>query len=143
MLRVEQNTIQNIILTLTENKVDRSKYYLMECTNQVTNDIAYSILSNDLSAYPERYNEFEFTVSQSFVDGKDNNINLLYSGFYTYVIFETSMTLNDFVSIANAAQASGFIIGQLETGLLWLKPTAQNNTEYNPSDSTTFVYTPQ
>lgn len=143
MLRVNQNTLQNIVLTLNENKLDRSIYYLMECTNQVTNDIAYSVLSGDLSQYTDRFNEFEFIVSKTYVDGKNNNINLLYSGFYNYVVFETSMTESDFNSISNANQASGFITNELENGLLWLIPDATNNTEYNPTDSTTYVYTPQ
>ena len=143
MIRVEYGEY-NVILTLTENKVGTSNYYLIECTNQVTNDIAYSVISNDLSAYPERYNEFDMLFdSDNSTKGLDNHIYLPYSGFYTYVIMETTLTLAQYNSLTKAEDALNYLLGQLETGLLWLKPTAQNNTEYNPADSTTYVYTPQ
>jgi hypothetical protein len=143
VIRVEYGEY-NVILTLTENKVGTSNYYLLECTNQVTNDIAYSIISNDLSAYKERYNEFDmFFDIDNTAKGLDNHIYLPYSGFYTYVVMETTLTLAQYNSLTKAEDALNYLLGQLETGLLWLKPTAQNNTEYNPADSTTFVYTPQ
>jgi hypothetical protein len=134
----------NVILTLTENKVGTSNYYLIECTNQVTNDISYSIISNDLSAYKERYNLFDIIFdADNNAKGLNNHIYLPYSGFYTYVVMETTLTLAQYNSLTKAEDALNYLLGQLETGLLWLKPTAQNNTEYNPADSTTFVYTPQ
>lgn len=144
MIRLEQLAENNVILTLTENKVGTSNYYLIECTNQVTNDIAYSIISNDLSAYKERYNSFDIILDLNNDDkGLNNHIYLPYSGFYTYVVIETSLTLNQYNSLTKAEDALPYILGQLETGLLWLIPDATNNTEYNPADSTTFVYTPQ
>jgi len=143
VIRVEIGEF-NIILTLTENKVGTSNYYLLECTNQVTNDVSYSIISNDLSVYKERYNEFDMLFdSDNSAKGLDNHIYLPYSGFYTYVVMETTLTLAQYNSLTKAEDALNYLLGQLETGLLWLKPTAQNNTEYNPTDSTTFVYTPQ
>jgi hypothetical protein len=144
VIRLEQLAENNVILTLTENKVGTSNYYLIECTNQVTNDIAYSIISNDLSAYKERYNSFDIILDLNNDDkGLNNHIYLPYSGFYTYVVIETSLTLNQYNSLTKAEDALPYILGQLETGLLWLIPDATNNTEYNPADSTTFVYTPQ
>ncbi len=142
MIRIRQEEIQNIYVTLTENKIGTSPYYLLECTNQVTNDISYCIIFDDQSQYKERYNDFNiFIDSNNTNKGLNKNLYLPYSGFYTYVIYETNLTEETYDDLASAAEAQGTTL--LETGLLWYIPTAQNNTEYNPADSTTFVYTPQ
>jgi len=144
VIRITQEEAQNIYVTLTENKVGTSPYYLLECTNQVTNDISYCIIFDDASQYKERYNEFFiFLDSNNANKGLDKSLYLPYSGFYTYVIYETTLTEETYNDLTEAEEAAGQVLGQLETGLLWYIPTAQNNTEYNPADSTTFVYTPQ
>lgn len=144
MIRINQESIQNIYVTLTENKVGTSDYYLMECTNQVTNDISYCVFFGDASNFKERYNEFFiFLDTNNANKGLGNSLYLPYTGFYTYVIFETTLTEEQYNELSDAEEAAGQILGQLETGLLWYIPTAQNNTEYNPTDSTTYVYTPQ
>lgn len=142
MIRLTQDTGQNIWVTLTENKVGTSDYYLMKCTNQVTNDISYTILFGDTSNFKERFNTFFIFLNiDNITNGLGHNLYLPYSGFYTYVIFETELTEETYNNLSNADEAAGTT--QLETGLLWYIPTAQNNTEYNPTDSTTYVYTPQ
>lgn len=143
MIRLTQDTGQNIWVTLTENKVGTSDYYLMECTNQVTNDISYTILFGDTSNFKERFNTFFIFLNlDNITNGLGHNLYLPYSGFYTYVIFETELTEETYNNLSNADEAAGTT--QLETGLLYLIPTAQNNIEYNPpADSTTYVYTPQ
>lgn len=142
MIRIRQEAGQTIYVTLTENKVGTSEYYLMECTNQVTNDISYCVFFGDASQYKERYNEFFiFRDTNNAEKGLGNNLYLPYTGFYTYVIFETELTTETYNNLTDADEAQGTT--QLETGLLWYIPTAQNNTEYNPTDSTTYVYTPQ
>lgn len=142
MIRLTQDSAQNIYVTLTENKVGTSDYYLMECTNQVTNDISYTILFGDTSNFKERFNTFFIWLNtNNTTNGLGHNLYLPYSGFYTYVIFETELTEETYNNLSNADEAAGTT--QLETGLLYLIPTAQNNTEYNPTDSTTYVYTPQ
>ena len=144
MIRITQEEAQNIYVTLTENKVGTSPYYLLECTNQVTNDISYCIIFDDESQYKERYNVFLiFLDPNNVMKGLDKNLYLPYSGFYTYVIYETELTTEQYDDLSDAEEVAGSTIYQLETGLLWYIPTAQNNTEYNPADSTTFVYTPQ
>jgi hypothetical protein len=144
VIRINQDSNQNIYVTLTENKVGTSDYYLMECTNQVTNDISYCILFGDSSNFKERYNTFRITLDPDNINkGISKHLYLPYSGFYTYVIFETTLTTEEYNTLTDAERATNSILGQLETGLLWYIPTAQNNTEYNPTDSTTFVYTPQ
>ena len=144
MIRITQEEAQNIYVTLTENKVGTSPYYLLECTNQVTNDISYCIIFDDESQYKERYNQFLIFLDPTNVNkGLDKNLYLPYSGFYTYVIYETELTTEQYDDLSDAKEVAGSTIYQLETGLLWYIPTAQNNTEYNPADSTTFVYTPQ
>ena len=144
MIRINQEEAQNIYVTLTENKVGTSPYYLLECTNQVTNDISYCIIFDDASQFKERYNEFLILLDPNNVrKGLDKHLYLPYSGFYTYVIIETTLTEETYNDLTEAEEAAGQVLGQLETGLLWYIPTAQNNTEYNPADSTTYVYTPQ
>lgn len=142
MIRLTQETAQNIYVTLTENKVGTSDYYLMKCTNQVTNDTSYTILFGDNSEFIERFNTFLIFLDVNNTNkGLNNSLYLTYSGFYTYVIFETELTEETYNNLSSADEAAGTT--QLETGLLYLIPTAQNNTEYNPTDSTTYVYTPQ
>jgi hypothetical protein len=144
VIRINQEEAQNIYVTLTENKVGTSPYYLLECTNQVTNDISYCIIFDDQSEFKERYNEFLILLDPNNVrKGLDKHLYLPYSGFYTYVIYETELTTEQYDDLSDAKEVAGNNIYQLETGLLWYIPTAQNNTEYNPADSTTFVYTPQ
>lgn len=142
MIRLTQETAQNIYVTLTENKVGTSDYYLMKCTNQVTNDTSYTILFGDNSEFIERFNTFLIFLDVNNTNkGLNNSLYLTYSGFYTYVIFETELTEETYNNLSSADEAQGTT--QLETGLLWYIPTAQNNTEYNLTDSTTYVYTPQ
>lgn len=143
MLRVINNTEkQNLILTLTENKIGYSEYYLLECTNQVTNYISYTILLDDLSEYKERYNSFDCYIYKES-GGLFNDVSLAYSGFYIYKVYETTLTQQEYDVLNNAIDAIPYILKELENGLLWLIPTAENNTEYNPADSTTYVYQPE
>lgn len=145
MIRLNsQEAGQNIWVTLTENKEGTSDYYLMECTNQVTNDISYCVIFGDSSEYIERYNRFFiFNDTTNANKGLSNSLYLPYTGFYTYVIYETNLTEETYNDLTEASEASGSEINQLETGLLWYTPIAANNTEYNPIESTTYVYTPE
>ena len=145
MIRLNNNNdIQNLILTLTENKVGTSDYYLLECTNQTTNDVAYSILFGDSSEFKQRYNQFYIILNENNDNkGLSHNMYLPYTGFYNYRVLETTLTEEQYNDLADAAEAAGQVLGELENGLLWLIPNGVNNTEYNPADTTTFVYTPE
>lgn len=143
MIRIiNNNALQNLYLTLTEKKVGTSDYYLLECTNQTTNDIAYSILYGDSSEFKQRYNQFYiFNNINNDNKGLNHNIYLPYTGLYDYKVFETDLTEQQYLDLLSANEAQGTNL--LENGLLLLVPNDVNNTVYNPIDTTNIVYQPE
>lgn len=71
---------ENIVLTLNEKKTLAIPAYTLACTNISTKEVISFTLGADLSAYPERYNEFNINTSVAFLNAT--------WGQWTYVVTE-------------------------------------------------------
>jgi len=107
MITLTKNSANTVILTLTEKKTLADPDYLFKLTNDITGkDKIFA--GTDLSAYPDRYNEFTIT---------DNPIEIPLSsqmdfspvGYWSYTIYEMNQASPNDLNPANA-------VGVLETG---------------------------
>jgi len=96
MIYIKKDEVNQIILTLTEVSTLPTPYYLFVFQNEMDKLSApITFYTADLSAYPERFNQFEL----------DEPVDLeLIKGQYTYSIYESSITPP---TIANS---TGFVI---------------------------------
>jgi hypothetical protein len=136
MIRLNFGANNNVIMTLSENVTIASPVYLCELTNQQSLDKSYLLLS-DSSNYKQRYNKVGiFVSSDPNCDTLAGEVCLTNSGFYDYKVYEctTPATFNE---------ASDFIQniqGTLETGLMWLIPSATTDDIYEPDNTDTIIY---
>lgn len=95
MIYIEKNNVNNFVLTLTENSKLTNPNYLFEFQNDfvLKSDPIYWT-SQDISLYPNRYNQFQLTESTTgSTTGGTNGIALsLIGGQYTYKVYESTGT---------------------------------------------------
>jgi hypothetical protein len=84
MIKIEKNSTNNIVLTLSEKTTLTNAYYLFEFTSDETKDTRY-IIPTDISPNKIRYNEFEII--------EPTNISLTV-GTWKYRIFEQLSSTN-------------------------------------------------
>ena len=84
MIYIKKDEVNQIILTLTEVSTLPNPYYLFVFQNEMDKlSSPITFYTADLSAYPERFNQFEL----------DEPVDLeLVKGQYTYSIYESSIT---------------------------------------------------
>jgi len=109
----KSKSVQSIILTLSElTTIQGVVKYLMVLNNDATNEINEFYLIDNVSQNKERYDLFYINTS---------NFDTLTSGYYTYTIYQQSLTATQ---IENE---SDFI----ETGKLLIKDVpAVNNDQF-------------
>ena len=137
MIRLEFGLNDNVIMTLSEYVTLPNPVYLLELTNQQTLDSSYLVIS-DNSLHKQRYNRLQIFVSndEPNVPTLEGNVYLTNTGFYDYKIYEC-------VFNSNYTQASDYINvkgDQLESGLVWLVPSATSNSLYQPDNTDTIIY---
>jgi len=100
MVNLITGTITNIRLTLTERATIASASYLFRFVQRTTNqEIRFvKTSSDDLSAYPARYNEFALDVDQLFCG---------MIGEYQYYIYEQASTSNTELDLTGALIEQG------------------------------------
>ena len=84
MIYIKKDEVNQIILTLTEVSTIPNPYYLFVFQNEMDKlSTPITFYTADLSAYPERFNQFEL----------DEPVDLeLIKGQYTYSIYESYIT---------------------------------------------------
>ena len=93
MREINKASVNNVVLTLTEKVTITAPYYfLFEITNDLAKSISYCI-SNDTSAYTERYNEFSITETSTPI-ALNGEVSLSLSGFYKYKIYAQNSSTN-------------------------------------------------
>ena len=84
MIYIKKDEVNQIILTLTEVSTLPNPYYLFVFQNEMDLLSApITFYTADLSAYPERFNQFELDEPVDLV---------LVKGQYTYSIYESTTT---------------------------------------------------
>jgi hypothetical protein len=101
MIHLIKGQVNKIILTLSEKATLTSPNYLFYFKSRNTNEtVAFVILNNaDLSAYKERFNAFNITVSSYFANKLP--------GEWSYQIYEQTSTSNLIPSQATSLLESG------------------------------------
>ena len=84
MIYIKKDEVNQIILTLTEVSTLPNPYYLFVFQNEMDKlSTPITFFTADVSAYPERFNQFEL----------DEPVDLtLIKGQYTYSIYESTIT---------------------------------------------------
>jgi hypothetical protein len=84
MIKIEKNSTNNVVLTLSEKTTLTDAYYLFEFTSDETKDTRY-IIPTDISPNKIRYNEFEII--------EPNDVSLTV-GTWKYRIYEQVSSTN-------------------------------------------------
>ena len=136
MIKFTKSSVNNVIVTLTENSTVSNPYYLFMFTNQQTN-VDYYFIATDISIYKDRYNSFMVTEKTS-PNTLIGQVSLGNEGFYNYIIYQTSLTSLSGLTTAN--DAIPFITKSVEYGLVWVVTATEIINRYNPTSDTTIVY---
>lgn len=109
MISIEKNTVNTVILTLTEKSSLVNPYYLFEFRNDLTFYSTY-FTAQDTSSWKGRYNEFTITeTAKTSVDLFIGKINLT-KGKYTYKIWQQNSPTNILPTFSGISQ-------MVETGI--------------------------
>lgn len=125
-------------VTLTENSTVSNPIYLFLFKNQQSG-VDYYFISTDISAYKERYNQFDVTEKTN-PDTLNGEVSLGHEGFYDYIIYQTSLV--NTTGLTTAADAVQYITKTVELGLVWVIPDAVVTTDYEPETTNTIIYNP-
>lgn len=87
MIRLLQNTKNDVVVTLTELKQNTTTLYLFKFINQMQPQVSASCLAYDSGSY-NRYNRFCLQVVSSSADNTNGQISGI-SGFYHYKVYES------------------------------------------------------
>ena len=136
MIRINKNTTNSIIVTLTENSTVANPIYLFEFINQQSLD-KYYFISTDTSLFKQRYNEFQLTEKLN-ANTLNGEVTLGNEGFYDYNVYQTS--LSSLSGLTTAEDAVPYIVLEVETGLVDCVLDTETIDRYNPADDTTIVY---
>lgn len=110
MINLTLGSTDNVYLTLTEKATLASPNYLFRFVQRTTNREVRFVKTDadDLSAYPERYNQFAFDVDQLFCGEV---------GEYHYFVYEQASASN--IELENTGAL-------LETGIMRLNEAAED-----------------
>lgn len=96
MIYILKNTENNIVLELTNLTTILNPNYLFEFINESNINQPYRYFTtDDISAYPCRYNEFILTESDAGSDGNGNDVDINFdNGQYKYNVYATSSIID-------------------------------------------------
>ena len=101
MIRLEQDTINKVVVTLREFTTISNPFYLFEFISDDTND-SKIFTGLDISTNVNRYNEFNIELTTSTEDLLNSVVKLPLKGFYTYNIY--SQVSNTNLDLANITE---------------------------------------
>lgn len=131
MIYINKNSLNNVVLTLSESSILTNPYYLFEFINDwqlEENPTSIFFTTPDISNYTERYNLFQITESTTGSTSGGSNVSLsLVNGQYNYNVYESS------ASTLSISATTGVII---ESGRMVVGDVIQSlndNTNNSPS----------
>lgn len=115
------NTTQNFVVTLTERVSINNPYFLFVFEHVTTKQVFKFVLNsaNDLSAYPDRFNQFQINVPTLMSSAPE--------GDYRYSVYEQASSSNTDVALTGALLE----VGQMKMNVL----PDRTYTKYNQSQS--------
>ena len=138
VITVVKNTVNTIVVTLTENSTVYDPIYLFRFTNQQSLT-DYYFISIDTSQFKNRYNEFQLEEKPN-ADTLAGEVTLGNEGFYNYIVYQTDLL--SLSGLTEASEAVPNIVKEVENGLVYVVMTAQTNITYTPPTVSTIVYQP-
>ena len=131
MIRLEPNTVNSVVVTLTELATLATPYYLFEFIKDDTNETKIFTASN-VSVSRSRYDEFNITTTTGTEDLLTGVIDLKTKGYYTYNIYEQVSSTN--LDLAN-------ITSLVEVGKVYMNDVKNPvRKEYEDQTNTKKVY---
>ena len=131
MILLQQNTVNDVVLTLRELTTIENPFYLFVFTSDDTN-ISKIFTGVDTSTNVNTYNEFNIELTSGAEDLLDSVINLPYKGYYTYNIY--SMVTEGNLDINNVTEL-------VESGKVYVNDTVKPvKTTYTGGNNTKAVY---
>lgn len=131
MILLQQNTVNDVVLTLRELTTIANPFYLFVFTSDDTN-ISKIFTGVDISTNVNTYNEFNIELTSGAEDLLDSVINLPYKGYYTYNIY--SMVTEGNLDINNITEL-------VESGKVYVNDTIKPvKTTYTGGNNTKAVY---
>ena len=101
MIRLQQSTVNDVVVTLTELTTQLNPYYLFSFTSDTSND-SKIFISADTSTNIDRYNRFSIELTAGTENLLTGVIKLPLKGFYKYVIYSQASSTN--LLIANTTE---------------------------------------
>jgi hypothetical protein len=117
MIYLKKDTVNRVVLTLTESSTLNSPFYLFEFTKEFqaypNQDVIY-FTTDDLSTVSSRYNLFEIELSStgSTTGGTSVSLNLE-SGQYKYQVYEASASTLSISATTGSVVERGRMIVEL------------------------------
>lgn len=131
MILLQQNTVNDVVLTLRELTTIENPFYLFVFTSDDTN-ISKIFTGVDISTNVNTYNEFNIELTSGAEDLSNSVINLPYKGYYTYNIY--SMVTEGNLDINNVTEL-------VESGKVYVNDTVKPiKTTYTGGNNTKAVY---
>lgn len=115
MLRVNQNSLNYITLTLDEKATLASPNYLLQLKSNQSDESKVVRLSGDTSVNTSRYNRFPLTLSGSSSEDLDLGIINLVGGTYDYYAWETSASTLSLTAATAIVESGEFIVASTGT----------------------------
>ena len=130
MIFLTRDTINNVILTLTEKVTITAStpYFLFSFTNDDTN-VAKLFSAPDTSLYTSRFNQFSLTVTGGTESLTGGTIDISDNGYWKYIVYEMTGQTNLDISGTTSVVENGkmFLCGT--TLPITSGYTSQSNTK--------------
>lgn len=115
MIKLEQNTVNNVIVTLRELTTISNPFYLFEFISDDTNE-SKIFTATDISTNINRFNEFNIELTTGIEDLLNGVIKLPLKGFYKYNIYsQVSSTNLDLENITELVESGKVYINDSVT----------------------------
>lgn len=129
MIVIDKNSINRVILTLTENTTISSPFFLFEFISQDNREVKV-FTASDISMNTCRYNEFNIEENDT-EDLLNGIVNLSVNGYYKYTVYQQDSSTNLDVTLTDKI---------LEKGKVYIKGDIKPvRTTYNDSDDNEYI----
>ena len=132
MIKLEQNTVNDVVLTLREMTTISNPFYLFEFVSDDTNE-SKVFTASDVSTNKGRYNEFKIELSDGTEDLLNGVIKLPLKGFYQYHIYsqvsETNLDLANITELVEVGKV--YVNGDIKPSLEVYTDGNKTKTVYN------------
>ena len=134
MLAIRKNSNNKIVVTLREKQTLANPYFLFEFKSEVSMKVVTTIM-DDLSFFPERFNEFLLTETNGTQIATSGTIELTPEGMWTYRVFEQESDTNLDIELVDNKEP-------LEVGVVRVIGSQVQVTRNDNNDTEYTVYEP-